>query len=219
MALLGSLSSCYYSCSLPRDEDVEFPLENQQRENQTKLVELERLTSQTWAKKGKIYKPWGRSLSDLKAKDGKPKADLMEYPQENWLFGFRDRALERKYLDHTALEVFPAMLVAFLTIILLQFVVGVLWVVFVSTSPDSFSDANSAMAGSEGFKEGIGCVIMSMLPILLGLIGVVFIKTSDKVNQKSCLLLVTELSIILEVVIGRKRTTQHTNQLSKQMSK
>ena len=95
MALLGSLSSCYYSCSLPRDEDVEFPLENKQRENQTKLVELERLTSQTWAKKGKIYKPWGRSLSDLKAKDGKPKADLMEYPQENWLFGFRDRALER----------------------------------------------------------------------------------------------------------------------------
>ncbi len=69
-------------------------------------------------------------------------------------------------------------------------------------APPEFSAVNGGMAGAQGFKEGIGCVIMSMLPVLLGLIGVAAIRYSPKVHRKSLLLLVTEIAIILEVVIG-----------------
>ena len=69
-------------------------------------------------------------------------------------------------------------------------------------APQEFSADNGGMAGPEGFKEGFGCLIMSLLPILVGLLAVLFIRYSSKVTYKSSLLLVTELAIILEVVIG-----------------
>ena len=77
-----------------------------------------------------------------------------------------------------------------------------MWVCFVSLAPPEFSSVNGGMAGAEGFKEGFGCVVMSMLPILVGFIGVIFIRYSKRVRQKGLLLLVTEVAIILEVVVG-----------------
>ena len=71
-----------------------------------------------------------------------------------------------------------------------------------SLAPPEFSSVNGGMAGAEGFKEGFGCVVMSMLPILVGFIGVIFIRYSKRVRQKGLLLLVTEVAIILEVVVG-----------------
>ena len=197
MALLSSLGACYFgACSLGETEV--YKLETEQKEIEQGIRTLERITSQKWAKKGKVYKPTQDVFSDSLSSVGE---DCF-YPKQHWLFGFKDRELEKKFTEYAAREVFPQIVLAYVTICLLQFVVGIVWICFVTLSPKEFNKDNGGMAGPEGFKEGFGCLIMSLLPILLGFIGVVAIRYSKRIASKSCLLLVTELSIILEVVIG-----------------
>jgi class 3 adenylate cyclase len=193
MALLASLSACYFGSCFPGGQTEGYSLESEQKEIEEGIRTLERITSQKWAKKGKLYKPCD-SLSQSQEES--------LYPSQHWLFGFKDRNLERKYIENAAREVFPQILLAFITICLLQFIVGILWICFVTLAPKEFSSDNGGMAGPEGFKEGFGCLIMSLLPVLVGMLAVLFIRYSSKVTYKSSLLLVTELAIILEVVIG-----------------
>uniref|UniRef100_A0A7S2Z710 Guanylate cyclase domain-containing protein n=1 Tax=Chloropicon laureae TaxID=464258 RepID=A0A7S2Z710_9CHLO len=212
MALLQSLSACYFGpcCrgTLGGEEEV-YALGQQKQEIEAGLRTLVRITSKEWARKGKVYRPLLPSSlgkaggeSDGAGAGAGWAEDLVVMPSSHWLFGFRDRELERKFVEHAARQVFPQTLLAFVTICLLQFVIGILWVCFVTMAPPEFTAVNGGMAGAEGFKEGFGCVVMSMLPILLGLLGVLFIRYSGKVARKSLLLLVTEIAIILEVVIG-----------------
>ena len=211
MALTGVFGSWLWSrpvASLADEEDENDQgkeighdgYERDLRAAERRIKTLQELTTERWARRGKVYKPpWARSPSDLS--QDKPRSEMAR-PAEHWLFGFRDRELERRYLRHAALQGFPQILLAFVTISCLQLVVGILWACFVALAPDSFSSANGGMAGREGFKEGIGCWIMSMLPVLLGLLAVIFIRYSRRVKRKAALFLVTEIAIVLEVVFG-----------------
>ena len=120
MALLNTFSVCYFGTCSNREEDV-YELEGEKQEIEKGLKTLERITSQKWAKKGKVYKPWS---SDFNASleeddDSNAKKDKVLHPKEHWLFGFADRKLERKFIEHTARQVFPQSLLAFVTICLL----------------------------------------------------------------------------------------------------
>ncbi len=132
MALLSSLSACYFGpCARTTlgGEQEEYELGVQRKEIEAGLRTLERITSKEWARKGKVYRPLWRTAN---AGEGKPGFEgegaffdgRVAMPRQHWLFGFADRALERNFIEHQARQVFPQTLLAFVTICLLQFVIG-----------------------------------------------------------------------------------------------
>ena len=103
MALTGVFGSWLWSrpvASLADEEDENDQgkeighdgYERDLRAAERRIKTLQELTTERWARRGKVYKPpWARSPSDLS--QDKPRSEMAR-PAEHWLFGFRDRELD-----------------------------------------------------------------------------------------------------------------------------